>query len=104
MKIRHRNPAVEGVQLTSAFRSAPRASWPQFIQDAIALDNGAIGSIFPQTPGNLQGPIVVVATDGPQLAQVDDWLIRSMTGELSVMKPDTFAALYERLRTRADLG
>lgn len=44
------------------------------------------------TPG---GPIVIETLEGDMTAQVGDWIIRGVQGELYPCKPDIFAATYE---------
>ena len=40
-------------------------------------------------------PILIETSEGDMTAQVGDWIIRGIKGELYPCKPDIFAATYE---------
>jgi len=40
-------------------------------------------------------PLVIETLEGDMTAQVEDWIIRGVKGELYPCKPDIFAATYE---------
>lgn len=55
-----------------------------------------IDAFLDDTEETLPGhPIVIETLEGDVTAQVGDWIIRGVQGELYPCKPDIFAATYE---------
>ena len=50
------------------------------------------------------GKLVIQTLEGAMTAQVGDWIIRGIGGELYPCKPDIFAATYEPAETHAATG
>jgi hypothetical protein len=82
---------IQAIPAREAFGYA-RREWvrlPQWLRDA--YDKGEV--LFPHHPDRVE----IVTLEGTMTAQLDDWIIRGVQGELYPCKPDIFEATYERV-------
>ncbi len=72
-------------KLLHGIDTAGRASLPEWVDDAVAKGVVELGAVS----------IRVKTLEGEMIADLGDWLIRGVKGELYPCKPDIFAATYE---------
>lgn len=84
MRYRKRPVVIEAVHYDGTFPLA-------FLRDDERVRAGF-------APNTLQ----IVTLEGTMTAQVGDWIIRGVKGELYPCKPDIFEATYEALSERSD--
>jgi len=71
--------------------------WRGDITDIIGLFGGSTTEAVEQ---NLGDPALLIPTlEGTMRAEVGDWIIRGVQGELYPCKPDIFAATYEQVQS-----
>lgn len=73
--------------------------------DAVLWD-GAAGTLFPLAPfENASAPpevledrrLAITTLEGTMIADIGDWVIKGVKGEIYPCKPDIFEATYERV-------
>ena len=84
---------VDAFQLTRAAIANP-TSWPVWLQGKRGADVDRRGSIYPvdRSPG---ADLALRTADGEAIINPGDWITRNVvTGELEVLSPALFTALY----------
>lgn len=84
MKFRKKPIVIEAYQLTDGDATAPTPRW---LIDAVIIGQVVlIGS---------DGKARIKTLEGTMTADLGDWIIRGVKGELYPCKPDIFAATYD---------
>ena len=89
---RKRPVVIEAVAAREVVRCASKdwAGLPKWIVDAYEGRNGAVRSVVFVPDG-----VRITTLEGTMKADLDDWIIRGVQGELYPCKPDIFEATYE---------
>jgi hypothetical protein len=83
---RYRRRPVDVVAITaSEIRHASHRDRPRWVQEAITTQRIVLRS----------AAMTVRTTAGDVTVRPDHWIVREPTGELSVCRPEAFAAAYE---------
>lgn len=85
MKFRKKPVVIDAWQLTDC----PPTDWPDWVADYRSVDDRVV--VGPHLDGHLKIPTL----EGVMRAEIGDWIIRGVKGELYPCKPDIFAATYE---------
>lgn len=88
-KFRKKLIEIEAVQFVDTQSAGEILGWTNF---QVALDARVNGA------GKLIPVIEIPTLDGTMIANVGDWIIRGVKGELYTCKPDIFAATYEEVQ------
>jgi len=72
-------------KLLNEIDTAGRAALPAWVEDAVAKGIVELGAVS----------LRVKTLEGTMIADLGDWLIRGVQGELYPCKPEIFAATYE---------
>jgi hypothetical protein len=97
MKYRKKPVVIEAFQLTEETRADNR-DWPGWAHLAWNADRGSPGSLFPFERGSGVGALGIGTLEGVMRADLGDWIIRGVKGELYPCKPEIFEATYEPVR------
>lgn len=84
---------IEAFQMTQAHRK-DNSEWPLWLHQAWDKERGEVGSLYPQGTLSDDGLLSVGTLEGRLAVAWDDWITQE-DGELSLCKPDIFAATYE---------
>jgi len=99
-KYRMKPLVIEAFQMTQE-RRADNTDWPDWLNQAWQKNHTEIGSLtpagYPCSDGTDQLLIHTVA-GFHDVVGWDDWIIRDVTGEFRLCKPDIFAATFEEVR------
>lgn len=90
MKFRKKPVVIEAESvpgLIALFDSHGVASWPEYLQAAVRNGTVEVGT----------HSMRIKTRAGVMVAEASDFLIRGVKGELYPVKPDIFAATYERV-------
>jgi hypothetical protein len=101
-KFRKKPVIIEAFQLTAKARS-DNSSWPSWATNAWLKDDGREGGSAEEGAlsceiGIPDGPLYVFTKEGRMTADIGDWIIQGVQGELYPCKPDIFAATYDRVK------
>lgn len=77
-----------------------RNGWPQWLVDAVHCDENWDSIVTP----SFEGYATIKTPEGEMRADIGDWIIRGINGELYPCKPDIFAATYEPADATASAG
>lgn len=97
-KFRKKPVVIEAVQITEITVGGINTSDDEmpWLLEAVEKERGAEGAAWLEHDG-FGGPVVLVigTLEGNHRAQVGDWIIRGIKGEIYPCKPDIFAATYD---------
>jgi len=93
-KYRKKPVVIEAFRLTEETRRDNR-DWPEWMNAAWCEDRGEVNSLFPLTRGASTGPLGVGTLEGVMRADIGDWIIRGVKGELYPCKHEIFMMTYE---------
>jgi hypothetical protein len=100
-KYRKKPVVIEAVQITEITWSGINTSDNEtpWLREAVEKERGTAGAAWLEQDG-LGGTIVLAigTLEGNHRAQVGDWIIRGVAGEIYPCKPDIFAATYELVK------
>ncbi len=88
-KFRKKPVVIEAVQLLGTTREIA-SDEPDWYAAARTIDGGEVGSLI-----WFEGAMRITTLEGEMRADIGDWIIRGVKGELYPCKPDIFAATYE---------
>jgi hypothetical protein len=74
-----------------AFELQNPCAIPRWFQDAIQLGGYNVGGVVMDKDGTAS----IVTLEGTMRADLGDWIIRGVKGEIYPCKPDIFAATYD---------
>lgn len=99
VKFRKKPMVIEAFQLTEESRR-DNSSWPSWAHDAWNKDDGRDGNEPEEGAlsceiGVGDGPLFVFTKEGKMTAQIGDWIIQGVNGEIYPCKPEIFAATYD---------
>jgi hypothetical protein len=98
-QFRKKPVVIEAFQLTAETR-ASNLSWPEWACSAWNKDDGRDGGVADEGAlscevGVPDGPLYVFTKEGRMQADIGDFIIQGVKGELYPCKPDIFASTYE---------
>ena len=90
-RYRKKPVVIQAWQLTDC----PREDWPEFVSNYRGV-NGLGGEVRVRGP-DADGRLIIPTLEGDHIANVGDWIIEGIAGELYPCKSDIFAATYEEV-------
>lgn len=95
-KFRSKPTVIEAFQMTEE-RRRDNVDWPKWLHRAWNKGRGEVGAIGPASFPNSDGTdkLVISTQDGVTEIRWDDWIIKSVAGELDIYGPEFFAESYE---------
>jgi hypothetical protein len=87
MKFRKKPVVIEAYELHNRIGTDTRPQW--------IIDAQAAGTVTFHQPSGAPGWLSIKTLEGTMRAEVGDWIIKGVKGELYPCKPDIFAATYE---------
>lgn len=94
MKARKLPVEVEVFQLTEVTRM-DNSSWPTWMHEAWNKDERSIGAVYPLFRHSKNGPLLIRTLEGEHKADIGDYIIQGVVGELYPCKAEVFNLTYE---------
>ena len=94
LKFRKKPVVIEAFQLTAVSRKDNR-EWPNWLNEAWQKPRTAVGSVSPMISTAEDPALVINTLEGGHRADIGDWIIRGVAGELYPCKPAIFDLTYE---------
>lgn len=90
---------IEAFQMTDDVRNAvleftAQPEWPEWLAGAMSKDDDAPGCVRWHF---VDQSVIIVTLEGNHRADVGDWIIQGVQGELYPCKPDIFEATYDKV-------
>jgi hypothetical protein len=97
-KFRKKPIVIEAFRLTEDARRS-NLDWPQWAREAWMKTHDEPGSLWPVDwdcqPSSEVSALAITTLEGVMKADIGDWIIKGVKGELYPCKPDIFEATYE---------
>lgn len=93
-KYRKKPVVIDAVQLTNHLR-ADASSWPDWLVAARHKNREEVGAVYPRAQIAASSSMMIHTLEGVMEAQLGDYIIRGIKGELYPCKPDIFEATYD---------
>lgn len=105
MRYRKKPVVIEAFQMTEE-RRRDNSEWPAWMHEAWNKQRYEPGVLCPSEYPDSDGmdKLAIWTLEGSMVVDWDDWIIRSVQGELYPCKPDIFEATYGRELTRYGQG
>lgn len=89
---------IEAFQLTEANR-LDNSKWPRWAHEAWNKNRDEVGAVYPKFQGETRGALMINTLEDPHTAEINDWILRGVKGELYPCKPDIFEQSYEEVES-----